>query len=259
VDGLHYGISQGWTANLLMWNTGVVKPAPTSWRAVYEPAPAERGKVTAYDSPISIADAALYLSDTNHGLGITDPYELTRPQFDAAVALLKAQRALIGGYWGTPLDEIGAFSQGDAVIGSAWPDQLHLLRSQDPPIPVKAILPTEGTTGWADTWMLLSGARHPNCMLRWMAWMVSPQVQKMTAEFVGEAPANLAACGPLDDHHGPLGFAGFCTFHHVNDEAFSGLVQFWKTPLADCGDARGDACVDASEWIQQWDQIKAAG
>ncbi len=259
VDGVHYGLSQGWAANLLLWNSTAVQPDPTSWAPVYESTPALKGRVTAYDSALSIADAAVFLSQAEPGLGIVDPYELTRAQFDAAVALLTAQRPLIGGYWGTPLDEIGAFADGDAVIGPGWPAQLHLLQAQDPPVPVKGTLPLEGATGYADTWMLLASAKHPNCMLRWMAWTISPEVQKITAEFVGEAPANLAACGSLDDHHGALGFPGFCTFHHAADDSFAGLVQFWKTPLADCGDERGQACVAYPEWVQQWDEIKAAG
>jgi putative spermidine/putrescine transport system substrate-binding protein len=259
VDGIHYGISQGWAANLLMWDTRVVERGPTSWRVIYDPATGYKGRTAAYDSAIAIADAALYLADSRPDLGITDPYELTNAQFDAAIALLMAQRPLVGTYWGTPLDEIGAFEQGDAVIGPAWPNQLHLLKVADPPVPVEATLPTEGATGWADTWMVLAGAKHPNCMLRWMAWMISPQVQKSVAEYVGEAPANITACGPLDEHHGPLGFAGFCAFHHAVDDAFAGLIRFWKTPLARCGDERGNACVDYSVWQQQWDEIKAAG
>ena len=27
-------------------------------------------------------------------------------------------------------------------------------------------------TGWADTWMMSTKAKHPNCMLKWMAWML---------------------------------------------------------------------------------------
>ena len=33
---------------------------------------------------------------------------------------------------------------------------------------VKAILPKEGSTGWSDTWMISSKAKHPNCMYKWM-------------------------------------------------------------------------------------------
>ena len=56
-----YGVPHGYGANLLMYNTEVVTPAPTSWSAVFDGASAYSGKVTAYDSPIYIADAALYL------------------------------------------------------------------------------------------------------------------------------------------------------------------------------------------------------
>src|SRR6476620_7618232 len=61
VDGQMYGVPHGWGANLLSYNTDVVKPAPTSWSAVFDDASKYPGKVTAYDSPIYIADAGLYL------------------------------------------------------------------------------------------------------------------------------------------------------------------------------------------------------
>ena len=51
------------------------------------------------DNPIQIADAALYLMKTKPSLGITDPYELNKTQFNAAIDLLKQQKPLIKKYW----------------------------------------------------------------------------------------------------------------------------------------------------------------
>ena len=52
-------------------------------------------------------------------------------------------------------------------------------------------------TGWADTWMMSSHAKHPNCMYKWMAWMITPEVAgRRSAEYFGEAPANPLACRP---------------------------------------------------------------
>ncbi|MDQ1533147.1 MAG: putative spermidine/putrescine transport system substrate-binding protein, partial [Actinomycetota bacterium] len=85
VDGQMYGIPHGWGANLLMYNKNVVKPAPTSWGAVFDANSPYKGKITAYDAPIYIADAALYLMKTDTSLGIEDPYALDQKQFDAAV------------------------------------------------------------------------------------------------------------------------------------------------------------------------------
>lgn len=258
IDGVHYGVSHGWGANLLMWNTTVVTPAPDSWSVVFDKNSAYSGKVTAYDYAIYIADAALYLSKNQPALGITDPYELDKTQFDAAVALLKDQRKIIGKYWGTYGDEITDFENGTSVLGTTWPYQVGALKAEDPPIPVEAVLPKEGATGWADTWMLADKAAHPNCMLMWMDWMIQPSTQQQVAEYFGEAPANLKACDLIDSKPGAYGYKGFCADQHASDDAYASAVKFWKTPLADCGDARGATCIDFSEWLKAWDDIKAA-
>src|SRR3954467_3528310 len=115
VDGVHYGTPHGWGGNVLMYNTETITPAPTSWDAVFDPAKLAALQnptgVTAYDSPIYIADAAVYLKAHQPDLGITDPYELTQPQFDAAVALLQAQHPYVGQYWSLFSTEIDNFAQ----------------------------------------------------------------------------------------------------------------------------------------------------
>ena len=111
-------------------------------------------------------------------------------------------------------------------------------------------------TGWADTWMMSSKAQHPNCMLKWMAWMITPEVQAQVAEYFGEAPANPKACKYLDAGYGSYGLKDFCTAFGVNDPAYYDQIAFWKTPLPDCGDARGQTCTDYSVWTQKWTEIK---
>jgi len=147
VNGQMYGVPHGWGANLLMYRTDEVSPAPTSWSAVFDDAGAYAGKVTSYDSPIYIADAALYLMKTKPELGIKNPYSLDQDQLAAAVDLLKAQRENIGEYWSDYLKQIQSFSNGDSVIGTSWQVIVNLAQSED--VPVEAILPTEGATGWS--------------------------------------------------------------------------------------------------------------
>ena len=93
IGGKHYGLSLQWGPNTLLYNTKVVKPAPTSWASIYSPQ--YKGKVTVPDNPIQIADAALYLMKTQPSLGIKDPYELNSAQFTATLNLLKKQKPLI--------------------------------------------------------------------------------------------------------------------------------------------------------------------
>src|SRR2546426_5681041 len=125
VGGQHYGISLQWGPNTLLYNTKKVKPAPTSWSAIYSSK--YKGRITVPNNPIQIADVALYLSKTQPSLGITDPYELTQTQFNAAIALVKKQRPLIKKYWALGSDEESLFKNGDVWIGAAWPIQtIHL-------------------------------------------------------------------------------------------------------------------------------------
>ncbi|HEY3523004.1 MAG TPA: ABC transporter substrate-binding protein [Candidatus Limnocylindrales bacterium] len=256
VDGKHYGVPHGWGGNSLMYRTDVVNPAPTSWDVVFDSSAAKpyAGKITDYDSPIYIGDAALYLKSARPELGITDPYELTQQQFDAAVELLKDQRPKVGKYWSLFSDEIDNFKNKTTVVGTTWPYQVNALKAED--VPVEAVVPKEGMTGWADTWMMSSNAQHPNCMLKWMAWMITPEVQAQVAENFGEAPANPKACKYLDAGYGPYAFKDFCTLFSVNDPSFYGQIAFWKTPLADCGDERGQTCVDYTTWTSKWTEIK---
>jgi putative spermidine/putrescine transport system substrate-binding protein len=247
VDGVHYGIPHGRGANILMWRTDVVSPEPDSWGAVFDANSPYKGKVTAYDSPIYIADAALYLMKTQPSLNITNPYELDEDQFNAAVDLLKQQRTIIGEYWSDYTKEQSAFAGGNSVLGTTWQVITNLLEADK--VPVKAILPKEGATGWSDTWMLSSKAKHPNCMYKWMDWIVSPQANAQVAEWFGEAPANSKACDQTSDPN-------FCTVYHADDEAYFDQVWYWTTPQKNCLDDRGDVCKDYSEWTQAWTEIK---
>jgi spermidine/putrescine-binding protein len=248
VDGKAYGIPHGRGANLLMWRTDKVKPAPDSWGVVFDPNSPYKGKVTAYDSPIYIADAALYLMSTQPALGIKDPYALDQKQFDAAVNLLRQQKTIIGEYWSDYTKEVQAFKSGDSVLGTTW--QVIANLAQGEKTPVEATLPKEGATGWSDTWMVAAKAQHPNCAYMWMNWIVSPKVNAQVAEWFGEAPANSKACQETSDKK-------FCDVYHAADEPYWKDIHYWNTPITQCLDGRTNVtCVDYSKWTQAWTTIK---
>ena len=127
VNGQMYGIPHGWGANVLMWNPKTVTTPPTSWSAVFDPNSPYKGKITAYDSPIYIADAALYLEKTKPDLKITNPYALDTTQFNAAVDLLKQMRKNWNRPWAAFTDEVQDFESGATAIGTAWQINANLI------------------------------------------------------------------------------------------------------------------------------------
>lgn len=247
-DGKNYGVPHGYGANLLMYNEDEVKPAPTSWSAVFDPAEMAKykGKITSYDSPIYIADAALYLMKHEPDLKIENPYALDEKQFAATIDLLKGQREFVGEYWSDYLKQISAFETGDSVIGTTW----QVIANSVAKAKVKAILPEEGATGWSDTWMISSKAKSPNCAYKWLDYIESPKANAQATEYFGEAPNSAEACDFAVDK-------SFCDTFKAGDEEFASQLWYWRTPVAECLDGRTDVqCMDYSEWTKAWTEIK---
>jgi len=246
INGVHYGISLQWGPNVLMYSTTEFPVAPTSWGVLYNPQ--YSGLITVPDNPIQIADAALYLGATKPNLGIKDPYELTQAQFNAAVTLLKQQRPLVKKYWETAGDEINLFSSGDAMVGAAWPYQTNTLQAAKKP--VADTIPSEGATGWGDTWMLATNAPHPMCAYLWTKWVSTPQVQAEQAVSFGETPVNKLACAQME-----ILSPGSCKQYHADAVgSYFNTIKFWKTPIATCDDGSNN-CIPYSQWQTAWTSI----
>jgi putative spermidine/putrescine transport system substrate-binding protein len=246
VDGKHYGTPYQWGPNVLMYNTNVFPEAPTSWSVVFveqnlPDGQPNTGRVQAYDGPIYVADAALYLKFNNPELGIKDPYALTREQFDAAIALLRDQRPLVSRYWHDAFVQMDDFKNEGVVVSGSWPFQVNLLQLENQPI--ASTIPQEGATGWADTTMMHVDAPHPNCAYMWMEHSLDPKVQGDVAAWFGSNPAVPAGCTASE----LLGATG-CEVNGFNN---FDKIAFWRTPTSDCGDGTQN-CVAYNDWVTSY-------
>lgn len=245
VDGVHYGVPYQWGPNVLAYNTTVFKEAPKSWSVVFEEqtlpdGKSNKGRVQAYDGPIYIADAALYLSKKKPELGIKNPYELNKEQYAAVIALLQSQRALIGRYWHDATVQVDDFKNEGVVASSSWPYQVNLLQADKKPI--ASTIPDEGATGWADTTMMHVNAAHPNCAYKWMEHSLNPKLQGDLASWFGSVPTVPAAC----KGNALLGDKGCETNGSENFEK----IWFWRTPTAKC--EKESSCVPYSQWAKDF-------
>jgi len=244
VDGKSYGVPYQWGPNVLMYNTDVFKEAPKSWSVVFEEqmlsdGKSNTGRVEAYQGPIYIADAALYLMSKKPELGIKDPYSLDDNQYAAVIDLLKAQRKLVSRYWQDVVTQTDDFVNEGVVASASWPYQVNLLVSQKKPI--SSTIPQEGATGWADTTMLAADAPHPNCAYAWMQHSLDPKVQGDVAAWFGSVPAVPDACTASD----LLGKDG-CKTNGIDN---FDKIHFWHTPSVRCADGRGDICIPYRRWV----------
>jgi putative spermidine/putrescine transport system substrate-binding protein len=248
IDGVHYGVPHGRGSNLLMWRTDQVNPAPTTWAQMFDPA--NGYKVSIYDAPIYIADAAVVLMSTKPDLKITNPYALDDTQFQAAVDLLKQQKPAVTQRWTDYLKQMDDFRSGTSNVGTTWQIITNLLKGEDPAVPVDVIKPPEGATGWSDTWMINSKTKNLACAYAYIDYLTSPETNAKIAEWFGEAPGNSKSCAlTADKNH--------CDIFHAEDDAFWKDVWNWQTPTEDCVDGRTDVkCKGFDAWIAAWTEIK---
>ncbi|WP_236237325.1 putative ABC transporter substrate-binding protein YdcS [Pseudomonas faucium] len=242
VDKQAYGTPYQWGPNVLLYNTNTFKQAPTSWGVVFQPqalpdGKPNKGRVQAYDGPIYIADAALYLKSAKPELGIQDPYELNEAQYKAVLELLRQQQPLIHRYWHDATVQMSDVKNEGVVASSSWGYMVNGLKAENQP--VASTIPKEGATGWADTTMLHSEAKHPNCAYKWMDWSLQPKVQGDVAAWFGSLPAVPAACTSSE----LLGAEGCKTNGFDNFDK----IAFWKTPQA-----QGGKFVPYSRWTQDY-------
>ncbi|MEH8166967.1 ABC transporter substrate-binding protein [Aeromonas veronii] len=245
VDGKHFGVPYQWGGNILMYNTKVFPKAPDSWNVVFEEqtladGKSNKGRVQAFDGPIHIADAALYLMTHQPALGIKDPYELNEDQYKASLDLLRKQRQLVGRYWHDAFVQIDDFKNEGVVASGSWPFQANTLIADKQPI--ATTVPKEGVTGWADTSMVHSDAKNLTCAYKWLEHSLSNKLQGDLAAWFGSVPVVPAAC----EGNALLGPTG-CKTNGIDN---FDRVRFWRTPVSQCK-SQG-TCVPYYRWVSDY-------
>jgi putative spermidine/putrescine transport system substrate-binding protein len=228
-NGKHYGLSFMWGANVLIYNTKKLPTAPTSWAIIYDPK--YKGKITVPDNPIQIADPALQF------YGQQDPYAISQQTLDQVKTKLQQQRPLVRKYWTLATDFEQLFKSGDAIVGAGWPLMTNDLKKAG--LPVAEVLPKEGVTGWSDSWMLSTKAKHPICAYKYMNYVTTPPTQAKVADVTGYSPANTQTCQVV----GPAR----CQSLHITDQHYYNTIKYWQTPTRP---------TNYRQWTDTWNVVK---
>lgn len=247
--GRQYGVPSGRSAMLLQSRDAADVPtggAATLWR----PPASLAGRLAVYDSPMTIADAAVYLMSARPKLGISNPYALSSEQFSEALALIADQAPSVGYYWSDYVALAQRIVAGEIDLAMAVRGTGRITGADR--VPTTFRLPATGSTGWSDSWLIRNATPNPGCAYLWLDWVSTPAVNGAIAQWLGDAPAALAACDEpaLREH---------CRSYRARDTRFWSRVWYYTTPLTECLDGRTDVtCVPYAEWAVQWARIRAA-
>jgi putative spermidine/putrescine transport system substrate-binding protein len=250
VNGVPYGVPYQFGVNVLAYNTKVFPTPPTSWASVFKEmmlpdGKTNKGRIQAYYGPIYVADAALFLMKTQPALGIKDPYELNERQYAEVLKLLRQQRQLVRNYWSDASAQVQDFTNEGVAGSTTWIFQVNTLQANKQPI--GWVVPKEGTTGWADTTMMATNSKNPNCAYKWLDWQLNPKVQADIAGWFGSNPVVPKGCTTS----GSLLAADGCQKQGYFD--FDN-IWFWRTPVAAC--KTQGRCVPYSRWVNDYIAIQ---
>ena len=189
-DTLVYGVPWAFGPNPLIFDTTKISPAPDSWGALWDKK--YRGKLSLQDDIATLYMVAQYL-------GMDDPNDPTKLYnlSDEDLAKVKAKmlelRPNVRKYWVTAGDMTQLFQSGEIVAGEGWPLMTNVLRQAS--YPAGETIPKEGTTAWADHWVLTQGAKNLDAAYAWLEYSAQPFTQKLLYDVTAYIVANPGAKG----------------------------------------------------------------
>jgi spermidine/putrescine-binding protein len=184
-DSAVYGVPWAFGPNPLIYDTTKVTAPPESWGVLWEPR--YKGKLSLQDDIATLYMVAQYL-------GLDDPgnpaklYNLSDEELARVKAKMLELRRNVRKYWVTAGDFTQLFQSGEAVMGEGWPLMTNQLRQAG--FPAGETIPAEGTTAWADHWMLTRGAKNLDAAYAWLEYTAQPFTHKLLYDVTAYIVAN---------------------------------------------------------------------
>jgi putative spermidine/putrescine transport system substrate-binding protein/spermidine/putrescine transport system substrate-binding protein len=187
-DSLVFGLPWAFGPNPMIYDTTRIKPAPTSWAQLWD---------KKYKGKLSLQDDIATLYMVAQVLGLDDPsdpsklYNLSDEDLARVKAKMLELKPNVRKYWATAGDMTQLFQSGEIVAGEGWPLMTNQLRAAK--FPAGETIPSEGTTAWADHWVLTKGARNLDAAYAWLEYAAQPFTQKLMSDVTAYNVANPAA------------------------------------------------------------------
>lgn len=230
-DGKNFGVSIAWGPDFLIYDPEqVTDDEVKSWKVLYDPK--FKGKVSINDYSIIIADIALW-----HGLkDPKDIFNISKEELESKIKpKLMPLRPQIRKFWTSQGELAQLFANKEIAMGWGWAVTVAQLKKDG--VPVKVTVPSEGTTGWSDSWMMIKGSPNKDLAHQWMNYMLEGEAQKRLSAVSGY--------WPVSSNVVPLLSEELKAEYHINDlDAYFKSVHFWETVK------------NLDEWNALWNEFK---
>ncbi len=231
-DTLVYGEPWAFGPNPLIYDTTKITAAPQSWNDLWD---------KKYRGKLSLQDDIATLWMVAQALGMDDPndrshiYNLSDEELGKVKAKMLELKPNVRKYWATAGDMTQLFQNKEVVAGEGWPLMTAQLRSAG--FPAGEVIPKEGTTAWADHWVMTSGAKNLDAAYAWLEYAAQPFTQKLLADVTNYIVANPGAKGYMSPEQ-------VATQRDIAD--YGDKVNFWQwSPRRD-------------KYTEVWNEVKAA-
>jgi spermidine/putrescine-binding protein len=179
-------VPKDWGTTGFMYREDKIEERPTSWREFWRLAGKYSGKVTVLNSAAEVIGAALKMR--GHSYNSMNGEELRQARSD--LLALQPHVRFETNY--RPL-----LISGQIWMALGWNGDAFVLKSNN--IPVRYVVPLEGSQKWEDDWAIPTNARDVDMAYEFINFMLNADVALREARYTGYATPNQKAYEELEE------------------------------------------------------------
>jgi spermidine/putrescine transport system substrate-binding protein len=180
-------IIKDWGSTGFMYRSDLVPATPALWADFWRLAEQYTGHVTVLDSSPEVIGAALKMRGYSYNDSSEEAMSAARQE------LLRLKPHLLK----FETDYKPLLASGDAYLALGWNGDATALQARG--IPVKYVLPNEGSQIWEDDWAIAADAPNPEAAYLFLNFVLRPEIAAQEARYTRYATGNRSAFALLDE------------------------------------------------------------
>ena len=180
-------VIKDWGSTGFMYRTDMVYETPAVWADFWRLAEKLSGRVTVLDSPGEVIGAALKMRGYSYNASSEEALSAARRE------LLRLKPHLLR----FETDYKPLLASGETCMALGWNGDATALNARG--IPVKYIVPNEGSQIWEDDWAIAADAPNPDAAHLFLNFVLRPEIAAQEARYTRYATGNRSALALLDE------------------------------------------------------------